>query len=192
MAAGDFGAPDSIENVTRSKMDPERIRRNREALWDEVPEPVRTEGKAWYPGDGQVLLAPDIVPVAERLGLPVVARVVASAAHAHEPALFTTAPVPAMRKVLDKAGWTAAEVDLFEVNEAFAVVAMIAAKELGIPDDKLNVHGGATALGHPIGASGARILATLLAALEQRGLRRGVASLCIGGGEATAMAVELV
>ena len=126
------------------------------------------------------------------MGLKPVARVVASAAHAHEPSKFTTAPVPAMRKLLDKAGWSAADVDLFEVNEAFAVVAMIAARELGIPDDKLNVNGGATALGHPIGASGARILATLIAALEARGLKRGVASLCIGGGEATAMAVELL
>ncbi len=123
--------------------------------------------------------------------LPVVARIVAHAAHAHEPALFTTAPVPAIRKVLAKAGWTTDDVDLFEVNEAFAVVAMIAASELGIPRDKLNVNGGATALGHPIGASGARIVATLLAALAARGLKRGVAALCIGGGEATALAVEL-
>jgi acetyl-CoA C-acetyltransferase len=118
--------------------------------------------------------------------------VVACAAHAHAPALFTTAPVPAIRKVLARAGWTVDDVDLFEVNEAFAVVAMIAARDLGIPDDKLNVNGGATALGHPIGASGARIMATLLAALQARGLKRGVASLCIGGGEATAVALELV
>jgi acetyl-CoA C-acetyltransferase len=130
--------------------------------------------------------------VAERLGLPIVARVVATAGHAHEPAKFTTAPVPAMRKVLAKAGWSVADVDLFEVNEAFAVVAMIAARDLDIPAEKLNVNGGATALGHPIGASGARIMATLLGALEARGLKRGVASLCIGGGEATAVALELV
>ena len=130
--------------------------------------------------------------VAEKLGLPVVARVVAHAAHAHEPGLFTTAPVPAVRKALAKAGWTVDDVDLFEVNEAFAVVAMIAAKDLSIPPDKLNVNGGACALGHPIGASGARVIATLLGALEYRGLKRGVASLCIGGGEATAFAVELV
>jgi acetyl-CoA C-acetyltransferase len=114
------------------------------------------------------------------------------AAFAHEPAKFTTAPVGAMTKALQRAGWTAAEVDLFEVNEAFACVAMIAMHDLGIPHDKINVHGGATALGHPIGASGARVLATLLSALETHGGRRGVASLCIGGGEATAMAVELV
>lgn len=129
--------------------------------------------------------------IAEKLGMPIVATVVSHAAHAHEPGLFTTAPVPAMKKALAKAGWSVADVDLFEVNEAFAVVAMIAAKELGIPAEKLNVNGGATALGHPIGASGARIIATLLAALENRGLKRGMASLCIGGGEATAMAIEL-
>ncbi len=142
--------------------------------------------------DGAAALVMTRATVAEKLGLSVVARVVATAAHAHEPAKFTTAPVPAMRKVLERAGWSAGDVDLFEVNEAFAVVAMIAARELDIPDDKLNVNGGATALGHPIGASGARILATLLAALETRGGKRGVASLCIGGGEATAMAIELV
>ena len=141
--------------------------------------------------DGAAALVMTRKSVAERLGLPIVATVVATAAHAHEPALFTTAPVPAMRKAMDKAGWTVEHVDLFEVNEAFAVVAMIAAKELGIPAEKLNVNGGATALGHPIGASGARILTTLLGALEHRGLKRGVASLCIGGGEATAMAIEL-
>ncbi|MGE4321661.1 MAG: acetyl-CoA C-acyltransferase [Sphingobium sp.] len=141
--------------------------------------------------DGAAALVMTRRSVAERLGLPVVATVAAAAAHAQEPALFTTAPVPAIRKAMEKAGWTVADVDLFEVNEAFAVVAMIAARDLDIPADKLNVNGGATALGHPIGASGARIIATLIAALQERGLRRGVASLCIGGGEATAMAVEL-
>lgn len=141
--------------------------------------------------DGAAALVMTRASVAEKLGLPVVAKIVATAAHAHEPSKFTTAPVPAMQKVLEKAGWSAEDVDLFEVNEAFAVVAMIAAKELNIPAEKLNVNGGATALGHPIGASGARIMATLLAALENRGLKRGVASLCIGGGEATAVALEL-
>ncbi len=130
--------------------------------------------------------------VAARLGLTAEATVVATAAHAHEPGLFTTAPVPAIRKVLAKAGWRVEDVDLFEINEAFAVVAMIAMRDLGIPHDKVNVNGGATALGHPIGASGARILATLVAALKNRGLKRGVAALCIGGGEATAVAVELI
>ncbi|EZP71197.1 Acetyl-CoA acetyltransferase [Sphingomonas paucimobilis] len=141
--------------------------------------------------DGAAALVLTRKSVAESHGLPIVATVAATAAHAHEPALFTTAPVPAIRKVLDKAGWSVDDVDLFEVNEAFAVVAMIAARDLGIPADKLNVNGGATALGHPIGASGARIVATLIAALQNRGLKRGVASLCIGGGEATAMAIEL-
>jgi len=142
--------------------------------------------------DGAAALLMTRQSVAAAKGLPIVARIVAHAAHAHEPSKFTTAPVPAIRKVLDKAGWTIADVDLFEVNEAFAVVAMIAAKELGIPSEKLNVNGGATALGHPIGASGARIVTTLLSALKAHGLKRGVAALCIGGGEATAMAVELV
>jgi len=141
--------------------------------------------------DGAAALVMTRQSVAEKLGLPVVARVVAHAAHAHEPGLFTTAPVPAIRKLLAKAQWTVEDVDLFEVNEAFAVVAMIAAKELAIPAEKLNVNGGACALGHPIGASGARVIATLLAALEARGLKKGVASLCIGGGEATAIAVEM-
>jgi acetyl-CoA C-acetyltransferase len=142
--------------------------------------------------DGAAALVMTRESVAKALNLPVVARVVAHAAHAHEPSKFTSAPVPAIRKVLEKAGWSVDEVDLFEVNEAFAVVAMIAAKELAIPEEKLNIHGGACALGHPIGASGARVLATLISALEQTGGRRGVASLCIGGGEATAMAVERV
>ncbi|MBV8664134.1 MAG: acetyl-CoA C-acyltransferase, partial [Hyphomicrobiales bacterium] len=124
-------------------------------------------------------------------GGKVVARIVAAAAHAQLPALFTTAPVPAIRKVLAKAGWSVNDVDLFEVNEAFAVVAMIAMRELGIAHERINVNGGATALGHPIGATGARIIATLIAALEARGLTRGVAALCIGGGEATAVAVEI-
>ncbi|WP_300529163.1 thiolase family protein [Maricaulis sp.] len=127
---------------------------------------------------------------AERRGLKPLAKIVATAAHAHEPAYFTTAPVPAMRKVLDRAGWTTDDVDLWEINEAFAVVPMIAMKELGISHDKVNVNGGACALGHPIGASGARIMVTLLSALEKQGKDKGVASLCIGGGEATAIAVE--
>ena len=117
---------------------------------------------------------------------------VATAAHAQEPAQFTVAPIGAIEKVLKKAGWKADEVDLWEVNEAFACVAMFAMKDLGIPHEKINVHGGATALGHPIGASGTRIIVTLLNALKQKGAKRGVASLCIGGGEATAVAVELV
>ncbi|HLK23587.1 MAG TPA: acetyl-CoA C-acyltransferase [Caulobacteraceae bacterium] len=140
--------------------------------------------------DGAAALVLTRASTAERLGLNPVARVAAHAAHAQEPGLFTTAPVPAMRKALERAGWSLGDVDLFEVNEAFAVVAMIAMRELSIPREVLNVNGGACALGHPIGASGARILATLLAALEARDEKRGLASLCIGGGEAVAMAVE--
>jgi acetyl-CoA C-acetyltransferase len=141
--------------------------------------------------DGAAALVMTRESVARKLGMTVVARVAGHAAHAHEPGLFTTAPVPAIQKALKRAGWSVNDVDLFEVNEAFAVVAMIAERDLEIDRAKLNVNGGACALGHPIGASGARILATLLSALEARGGKRGVASLCIGGGEATAMAVEL-
>jgi len=142
--------------------------------------------------DGAAALVLTRQSVADRLGLKPIARITGHAAHAHEPAKFTTAPVGAITKALAQAGWDAAEVDLYEVNEAFACVAMIAMRDLSIPHDKINVHGGATALGHPIGASGARVLATLLGALETHGGRKGVASLCIGGGEATAMAVELM
>jgi acetyl-CoA C-acetyltransferase len=142
--------------------------------------------------DGAAALVMMRASTAEAMGLEPVARIAGHGAHAQEPGLFTTAPVPAMRKALARAGWSVGDVDLFEVNEAFAVVAMIAQRELGIEREKLNVNGGACALGHPIGASGARILATLLAALEARGEKRGLASLCIGGGEAVAMAVERV
>jgi acetyl-CoA C-acetyltransferase len=130
--------------------------------------------------------------VAKEKGLTPVAKIVAMAAHAQEPKDFTTAPIGAIKQVLDQAGWSIDEVDLFEVNEAFACVAMFAMHDLGIPHDKLNVHGGATALGHPIGASGARILVTLLNALKSQGKNKGIASLCIGGGEGTAVAVEMV
>lgn len=125
-------------------------------------------------------------------GVQPLARVVGHATHAQEPNWFTTAPVDAMRKLFAATGWQAPQVDLFEINEAFAVVPMAAMHELQLPHERVNVHGGACALGHPIGASGARIMVTLLYALRRHGLRRGVASLCIGGGEATAMALELV
>lgn len=141
--------------------------------------------------DGAAALVMARESVARALNLPIVARVAAHAAHAHEPGLFTTAPVPAMQKALRKAGWSVTDIDLWEVNEAFAVVPMIAMHEMEIDHARLNVNGGACALGHPIGASGARVLATLLAALQARGGKKGVASLCIGGGEAIAMAVEL-
>ena len=129
---------------------------------------------------------------ADAKGLKPVARIVASAAHAREPSEFTIAPAGAIEKALKKAGWSVDDVDLWEVNEAFACVAMFAMRDLGIPHEKINVHGGATALGHPIGASGARLIVTLIGALKAKGKKRGVASLCIGGGEATAVAVELV
>ncbi len=129
---------------------------------------------------------------AEKRGLKPRARIVAHASHAHEPAWFTTAPVGAMSKLFEKTGWSAADVDLFEINEAFAVVTMAAMKDLSLDHERVNVNGGACAIGHPIGASGTRVIVTLINALEKRGLSKGVASLCIGGGEATAVAIELV
>jgi acetyl-CoA C-acetyltransferase len=129
--------------------------------------------------------------MAAKRGLAPLATIVGHATHAQEPGWFTTAPVGAMKKLLERTGWSAGQVDLYEVNEAFAVVAMAAMHDLGLPHEKVNVHGGACALGHPIGASGARILVTLIGALRKYGKKRGMASLCIGGGEATAMAIEL-
>lgn len=142
--------------------------------------------------DGAAALLMTRASVAETRGLTPLARIVGHASHAEEPAWFARAPVGAVNRLLAKVGWTIDEVDLFEINEAFAVVALIAMHDLGIPHEKLNVHGGACALGHPIGASGARIIVTLIHALKQRGLKRGVAGVCIGGGEATAVAVELI
>ena len=141
--------------------------------------------------DGAAALVLTTEVEAERLGLGVRARILAHASFAGEPSRFPSAPVPAMRKALEKAGWSAGDVDLWEINEAFAVVPMVAMREMSIPLERLNVHGGACALGHPIGASGARILVTLIKALETHGLKRGIAGICIGGGEGTAMAVEL-
>ena len=129
---------------------------------------------------------------ADRRGITPLAKIVACSSHSQEPQWFTTAPVAAVRKLFEMTGWDAKTTDLFEINEAFAVVAMAAMHDLGLPHDKVNVHGGACALGHPLGASGARIMVTLLAALEKYGLRRGVATLCIGGGEATAIALERI
>ncbi|QBX38257.1 acetyl-CoA C-acyltransferase [Brevundimonas sp. S30B] len=182
-----------VETVSQDeqpgKANPEKIPSLRPAF---AKDGTITAANASSISDGAAALVMTRESVAQSLGLPIVARVVSHAAHAHEPGLFTTAPVPAMKKALEKAGWSVADVDLWEINEAFAVVAMIAQKEMGIDRDKLNVNGGATALGHPIGASGARVLTTLLAALQARGGKKGVASLCIGGGEAVAMAVEIV
>jgi acetyl-CoA C-acetyltransferase len=141
--------------------------------------------------DGAAALVLMAQSQAQADGVEVLATIISSAAHAHEPALFTTAPVFAMKKALEKAGWRVEDVDLYEINEAFAVVPMIAMRDLNIPHAKVNVNGGACALGHPIGASGARIIATLINALKARGLKRGLASLCIGGGEATAICLEV-
>jgi acetyl-CoA C-acetyltransferase len=127
---------------------------------------------------------------AEKRGLPILAQIVGHASHARAPAWFTTAPIGAMETLFQRIGWSARDVDLFEINEAFAVVTMAAMRDLDLPHDKVNVHGGACALGHPVGASGARIIVTLLNALQTHGLKRGVAALCIGGGEATAVAIE--
>ena len=142
--------------------------------------------------DGAAALVLMRASQAEKLGLSPIARIVGHSTHAHTPALFPTAPVGAMQKLLAKAGWSTDQVDLYEINEAFAVVTMAAMHDLKLPAEKVNIHGGACALGHPIGASGARIVVTLLGALKKYGMKRGVASLCIGGGEATALAVEML
>ncbi len=142
--------------------------------------------------DGAAALVMMTESEAKKRGAKPLARIVAHASNAHEPEWFTTAPVGAIEKVLKKAGWKAADVDLFEVNEAFAIVTMAAMKDIGIPHDKVNVNGGAVALGHPIGATGARIITTLIYALKKRGLKKGVAALCIGGGEGTAIALEVL
>ena len=142
--------------------------------------------------DGAAALVLTRAGMAEAQGMTPIAVIRGHAGHAQAPGLFTTAPIPAIRKVLDRVGWSVEDVDLFEINEAFAVVAMAAIRDLGLDPDKVNVNGGACALGHPIGCSGARIVVTLIAAMQARGAKKGVASLCIGGGEATALAVELL
>lgn len=149
-----------------------------------------TAASASANADGAAALVLARQSIAERDGMSVLAEIKGHATHSHEPAWYTTAPIPAIRKLLDKTGWAIGDVDLFEINEAFAVVPMAAAKELGIQRERINVNGGACALGHPIGASGARIVVTLLHALRRSGGRRGIAALCIGGGEATAIAIE--
>jgi acetyl-CoA C-acetyltransferase len=142
--------------------------------------------------DGAAALVMMRESTAARLGLVPLARIVGHSTFAQAPDHFTTAPVGALARLFEKTGWRADEVDLYEINEAFAVVTLAAMREHGLPHEKVNVHGGACALGHPIGASGARIIVTLLGALRHRGGRRGVASLCIGGGEATALALEIM
>ena len=187
--AGRKGVETVRDDEQPLKADPTRIPTLKPAF---AKDGAITAANASSISDGAAALVTMRASTAERLGLEPVARIAGHGVHAHAPALITTAPVPAMRQALARAGWSIDEVDLFEVNEAFAVVAMIAMRDLGIEHEKLNVNGGACALGHPIGASGARILATLLAALEAKGEKRGLASLCIGGGEAVAMAVERV
>jgi acetyl-CoA C-acetyltransferase len=171
------------------KVSPEKIPNLKPAF---QPDGTITAASASANADGAAALVLTRRSLAQARGLPVLAEIRAHATHAQEPAWYTTAPIPAIRKLLAKTGWKTANVDLFEINEAFAVVAMAAAKELGIPREKLNIGGGACALGHPIGATGARIIVTLLYALMRTGGRRGVAALCIGGGEATAIAIERV
>jgi len=142
--------------------------------------------------DGAAALVLTRRSTAERQGLPILGEIKGHATHSQDPAWFTTAPIPAIRKLMEKTGWTMPEVDLVEINEAFAVVPMAAMRDLSIPAEKININGGACALGHPIGATGARIIVTLLHGLQAHGLKRGIASLCIGGGEATAIAIERV
>lgn len=171
------------------KIDPGKIAGLRAAFGKEGVLTAASSSKISDGAAATVLMSAD---EAAKRGLTPLARIVAHAGHAQDPEWFTTAPIQAISKVIERAGWSIADVDLFEINEAFACVAMAPMKDLGIPHEKVNVFGGAVALGHPIGASGARLLVTLLNALKLRGGRRGVASLCIGGGEATAVAVELI
>lgn len=178
---------DTDENPGRAR--PDRIPTLRPAFQKDG---TVTAANASSISDGAAALVMMRASTAEKLGAKPLARVVSHSQHAHEPEWFTTAPVGAIQKVLDKAGWSKDDVDLYEINEAFACVTMAAMADLDLPHDKVNIHGGATALGHPIGASGARLLVTLIAALRQQETKRGVASLCIGGGEAVAMAIEMM
>lgn len=179
------GAIDTDELPRKAK--PEKIPQLKPAFTDGG---TVTAANASAISDGAAALVLMRESDAKEQGKKIIARIVAQSSHAQEPSKFTSAPVPAIKKALDRAGWKVGDVDLWEINEAFAVVPLIAMKELGIPLDKINVNGGACALGHPIGASGARVLVTLLAAMEVRDAKRGVASLCIGGGEGIALAVE--
>jgi acetyl-CoA C-acetyltransferase len=169
------------------KVDPAKIPNLKPAF---RPNGTITPAASSANADGAAALVLTLRSIAEREGLPILAEIKGHSTHSQAPEWFTTAPIPAIRKLLDKVGWKVSDVDLFEINEAFAVVPMAAAKDLGIPRDKLNVNGGACALGHPIGATGARLIVTLLHAMEKSNVQRGIASLCIGGGEATAIAVE--
>jgi acetyl-CoA C-acetyltransferase len=170
------------------KVSPEKIPRLKPAF---RADGTITAASASANADGAAALVLMRRSAAERSGLPILAEIRGHATHSQEPARYTTAPIPAIRKLLRGTGWSIEDIDLIEINEAFAVVAMAAARELAIPRDRLNVNGGACALGHPIGATGARLIVTLLHAMRRRGARRGVAALCIGGGEATAVALEI-
>ena len=183
------GSAEVARDEGPDRIDPEKIPNLRPAF---KKDGTITAASSSSINDGAAALVLARASEAERLGLEPLARIVGHAAYAGKPGWFTTAPIHAKRRLLDATGWSVDDVDLFEINEAFAVVAMASMKELDIPHDKLNVHGGAVALGHPIGASGARILVTLLGAMRARQARRGVASICIGGGEATAIAVEVM
>jgi acetyl-CoA C-acetyltransferase len=174
-------------NENPLKVSPEKIPTLKPAF---RPDGTITAASSSANADGAAALVLTRLSIAQREGLPVLAVIRGHASHAQEPAWFTTAPIGAIRKLLDKVGWSKDDVDLFEINEAFAVVVMAAMRDLGLDHERVNVHGGACALGHPIGATGARLIVTLLNALERKGGKRGIASLCIGGGEATAIAVE--
>lgn len=169
------------------KVDPAKIPNLKPAF---RPNGTITPAASSANADGAAALVLTRRSVADREGLTVMAEIKGHSTHSQAPDWFTTAPIPAIRKLLEKIGWSVSDVDLFEINEAFAVVPMAAARDLGIPRDKLNVNGGACALGHPIGATGARLIVTLLHAMEKNNVKRGIASLCIGGGEATAIAIE--
>jgi acetyl-CoA C-acetyltransferase len=188
-AAGKPGAPVIEHDEHPFRVQPEKVAALKPAFRDDG---TVTPANSSAISDGAAALVLMRNATATRLGMRPLARIVAHTVHAQAPGWFTTAPVGALRKLLDKIGWRSGEVDLWEINEAFAVVTMAAMQELQLPHERVNVHGGACALGHPIGASGARILVTLLGALRRRGYRRGIASLCIGGGEATAVAVEML
>ncbi len=175
------------EDESPKKAKPEKIPTLKPAF---TPDGTVTAANASSISDGAAAIVLMRKSEAQKRGLKILAEIKAHASHAQKPEEFTLAPIGATKKVLEKAGWTAKDVDLYEINEAFAVVTLAAMKELNLPHEKVNVNGGACALGHPIGASGARIIVTLLHALEKRGLKRGVASLCIGGGEGTAIALE--
>lgn len=203
-ATADGSFADEIVPVTVTTRKGEEIVATDEQPANARPDRITSLQPAFRPGgtvtaansssisDGAAALVMMRQSQAARRGLTPLARIVGQTSHGERPNLFPIAPVDATRKLLYRVGWTVGEVDLFEVNEAFAVVTLAAMQELGLPHEKVNVHGGACALGHPIGASGARIVVTLLAALRRRGLKRGVASVCIGGGEATAIAIEVM